>query len=66
MKDLLPYPSGEQNVKVEWEKMEKRIIGDHYAMRIGYVEKAMQVGDKLWIKPSDAQHLYALLRREFE
>lgn len=65
LKSLSRYPfSREANTVVE-PKDDLVMVGDFYALIIGYAYRDMKAGDPLFIKPSDAEKLCKLFRRHF-
>ena len=67
LNSLISYPfkrTGEDNITIEPDK-QPHIIGDYICLKIGYAQFDIQKGDKMYIKPTDAEILYNLLKHHF-
>lgn len=65
MKDLWFYDRSAQP-SVVLETPVAGIVQNYHCLRVGYASHDLKQGEKIWLKPDDALHLYKLLKHQFE
>lgn len=62
LSSILGWPNPKKENMSVVDKQEFGIVEDFYALVVGYADRDIKKGEKLWIKPTDRKKLFKLLQ----